>query len=1123
MIRERQRGLRIKLHIDPEDPSLARLASLPWELMYRKETRDFLNLSRYTPILRYLDVQRPYVPLPLQPPLHILVVISSPWDQEALDLAREQQQIQESWAQQEGVAVDFLPTATITQLGDTLAEKTYHVLHYMGHGAFDRNTGQGVLILEDEQERGVPVDGTTLGILLRDVPSLRLVFLNACETARVTKQVGLDPFAGVAAAMVMAGIPAVVAMQFPITDIAAIRFANRFYPLLARGEPVDYAVAEGRRAIRLSESGTQEWATPVLFMRAPQGVIFRAIATPKDQGPLPEVPELPQEVDEELEKRLEQLYISGLSAFWLEEWDKACHSFAAITAARPEYRDAASKLEEARRKKELAGLYAEAQAARQEGAWDVAVAKLGELVGQKPDYRDAVALLELARRQKQLAELYAQARQLHRAAQWQAVINVFGQIAAVEPSYPDPEDLQVTAEQAQAELERQARLEEMYGRAVLEMEARRWAEAHQILNQVLEMEPGYREAERLFQRTEAELAQLRELRKRQEKVSGFYEQAATLARSRQWQQVLDRMDEIQALDPSFDDPQGLTARAQAELERQDRRESLYQQAEAAWQAEDWPQAIRAFETLLAEAPDYGDASARLQAAKKKRDLSDLYTQAREAHHARQWQSVLDTFAQLAALDPDYADPEGLLSSAQEHLVEQERQLRLEDRYGRALQAMEVGHWAEAHRLLTQIQETEPDFRDTEPLLSKAQAEVDRVEAERERQERVATYYEEAVGLARARQWRQALAKVNEIRALDSDFADPDDIAAKAQAQISHAKEEAQRQEELATLYTEAVRLLKAEQYREALQKWGEVQALDARYPDRKKVQATAKKKLRALERGLPTESRLALWIEQAKTAPNRWGRALSTRSWVLLGTAVLAVLAILIAVLLLVNPSALPQTEPILVTSNRDGKTEVYRLTNLGLERLTQSPGATASWSPATAPGGSILFTSNRDGKREVYRLGENGVERLTFTPGNGESWSPSEGPGGSILFTSNRDGKREVYRLTEHSVERVTFTPGNGESWSPAGGPGGSILFTSDRAGKREIHSLTSQGEQQLTQTPAGGESWSPVASAGEAILFTSNRDGKEEVYRLSRGETIRLTSTPGGNTSWLHGWEDD
>ena len=71
MIHGQQRGLRIKIHIDPEDHSLAQLASLPWEFLYRKETRDFLNLSRFTPILRYLDVQRPDTPLPLELPLPI--------------------------------------------------------------------------------------------------------------------------------------------------------------------------------------------------------------------------------------------------------------------------------------------------------------------------------------------------------------------------------------------------------------------------------------------------------------------------------------------------------------------------------------------------------------------------------------------------------------------------------------------------------------------------------------------------------------------------------------------------------------------------------------------------------------------------------------------------------------------------------------------------------------------------------------------------------------------------------------------------------------------------------------------------------------------------------------------
>jgi hypothetical protein len=272
MIRERQKGLRIKLHIDPEEASLA---SLPWELLYRKETRDFLSLSRSTPIVRYLDVPVPCDPQALEPPLRILVVISSPIDYPRLNLEHERAQIERSWAQQENVEVRFLEKPTMSQLQDRLEREPFHVLHYMGHGGFDDGSGSGVLLLEGEAGQGVQVKGPKLKILLRDVPTLRLVFLNACETARVTNQVSLDPFAGVAAAIVLAGAPAVVAMQFPISDEAAIRFASRFYALVARGEPVDYAVAEGRQAICVAESDTMEWATPILFMRVPDGVVFR--------------------------------------------------------------------------------------------------------------------------------------------------------------------------------------------------------------------------------------------------------------------------------------------------------------------------------------------------------------------------------------------------------------------------------------------------------------------------------------------------------------------------------------------------------------------------------------------------------------------------------------------------------------------------------------------------------------------------------------------------------------------------------------------------------------------------------------------------------------------------------
>jgi hypothetical protein len=63
------------------------------------------------------------------------------------------------------------------------------------------------------------------------------------------------------------GVPAVVAMQFPIGDVAAIAFGAGLHRALARGEDVRRAVVEGRLAILDEIPGSLQWITPALFLR----------------------------------------------------------------------------------------------------------------------------------------------------------------------------------------------------------------------------------------------------------------------------------------------------------------------------------------------------------------------------------------------------------------------------------------------------------------------------------------------------------------------------------------------------------------------------------------------------------------------------------------------------------------------------------------------------------------------------------------------------------------------------------------------------------------------------------------------------------------------------------------
>jgi CHAT domain-containing protein len=282
-------GLRLKIKLDPSDAETGALADLPWELLCDGETEDFFALSRQTSLVRYLDVPRSSQPIPFTPPLKILAVGASPRSLPPLDLEAEVRGLEELNRSASGVVdVQFLTHASAGTVREALSGDTFNVLHFMGHGTFDRASGEGMLAFEGAGGALDLVSGKAFATKLRDLRSLGVVMLNACNTARAGHQEGTSPFRGVATALVLGGVPAVVAMQRPISDRAAIGFSTAFYRHLARGDAVDVALTEGRQAIHSAKPEGFEWATPVLFLRIPEGNVF--VAKPAERPvevPLP--------------------------------------------------------------------------------------------------------------------------------------------------------------------------------------------------------------------------------------------------------------------------------------------------------------------------------------------------------------------------------------------------------------------------------------------------------------------------------------------------------------------------------------------------------------------------------------------------------------------------------------------------------------------------------------------------------------------------------------------------------------------------------------------------------------------------------------------------------------------
>ena len=136
-------GLRLRLRLDA---AVLDLAELPWEFLFAPDLDRFLALSDLTPIVRYVELDRPIQPLRARLPLTVLAVVSNPSDVRPLDVEREWQNLQgaiDPLLQRGVIALERLEAATLPALQARLRRGPVDLLHFVGHGFFDPTVEHG--------------------------------------------------------------------------------------------------------------------------------------------------------------------------------------------------------------------------------------------------------------------------------------------------------------------------------------------------------------------------------------------------------------------------------------------------------------------------------------------------------------------------------------------------------------------------------------------------------------------------------------------------------------------------------------------------------------------------------------------------------------------------------------------------------------------------------------------------------------------------------------------------------------------------------------------------------------------------------------------------------------------
>jgi tetratricopeptide (TPR) repeat protein len=280
------------------------LLALPWELLHNGDGFLFQG-GRPSRVRRRLPNRRDRAVPVVAPPIRVLLITARPEDEacgyidhraSALPLVAATEELGDV------LRLSLLHPATYPALEAELdraqqAGEPYHVVHFDGHGVYDRRVGLGGLCFEDPSDshkltgrRHQLVLTNQLGPLLNNY-RIPLVLLEACQSAQA--EAGAE---SVASELLQRGVVSVVAMSHSVLVETARRFVAAFYAELAKGQRVGQAMLAGQRALHSDPSRGQrygigelklaDWFVPVLYQEKADPQLFTATPAPQTKEDL---------------------------------------------------------------------------------------------------------------------------------------------------------------------------------------------------------------------------------------------------------------------------------------------------------------------------------------------------------------------------------------------------------------------------------------------------------------------------------------------------------------------------------------------------------------------------------------------------------------------------------------------------------------------------------------------------------------------------------------------------------------------------------------------------------------------------------------------------------------------
>lgn len=183
-------------------------------------------------------------------------------------------------------------------------------------------------------------------------------------------------------------------------------------------------------------------------------------------------------------------------------------------------------------------------------------------------------------------------------------------------------------------------------------------------------------------------------------------------------------------------------------------------------------------------------------------LKELYEQGLRHFQNAEWQQAIDSFLAVLRLDVDYENAFAMLKQAQ-------KEEKLENLYNKGDTYLQQGVWRNAVEVFKEIQGINPGYRDIKKKLREA-----------EKKEHIRTLYEQGKEYLANEEWQKAIDNLRAVQRQDPSYPN-----------VAEGLRKAEKQKRLQDLYHRGIEYYRQEKWSNAIEMFSELQKTAHNYPD----------------------------------------------------------------------------------------------------------------------------------------------------------------------------------------------------------------------------------------------------------------------------------------------------